>query len=311
MKAVDSSIKIIGPETAWYDTAIINNLTVCDGSADGITKFDITGTDGSGRYYVDIISFHIYPFNGTQTRSDVIAKLTGSGGFQANVAALKARLAACNSLHGRTGGNALQMAVTEANINYKQPTQIINGQTVENDGASGLGAKSFIGGQFWAELMGIALQQGVDFVTFWSVIEGNGLSYISSDRTKKWPTYYHFQMMAQNFRGSSVTATKNPTNVNVKTFAAEDVDQIAVMIMNQDTASSFNYTVRLDMGTVSGVNPLKINVDAGVAAEYNGTLATESSIVLIFNASGVIQKKIEYKLHGHADSNLPPVTTTY
>ena len=81
--------------------------------------------------------------------------------------------------------------------------------------------------------------------------------------------------------------------------------------MNQDQTSSFNYTVRLDTGTVSGANPLKINVDAGVAAEYSDTLATESSVVLIFDTSGALRKKIEYKLHGHADSNLPPATTTY
>ena len=300
MKAADPTIKIIGPETAWYDGNILNNLTVCDGSADGVSKFDVTGTDGNGHTYVDILSFHFYPFNGTQTRPDVISKLMATGGFKDNLVALKARLDACNSHHGRTGDNALEMAVTEANVNYSQPS---------GDGVSGVGAMSFLGGQFWAELMGIAMQQGVDFVTFWSVIEGNGLSYISSDGTTKRPTYYHFQMVAQNFRGSSVAATDN--QANVKTFATADVDQIAVLIMNQDQSSSFNYTVRLDTGTVSGANPLKINVDAGVAAEYSDTLATESSVVLIFDTSGALRKKIEYKLHGHADSNLPPATTTY
>ena len=51
--------------------------------------------------------------------------------------------------------------------------------------------------------------------------------------------------------------------------------------------------------------------DAGVAVEYNGTISTESSIVLIFNTSGVIKKKIEYKRSSHADSNLPPTVTNY
>jgi hypothetical protein len=56
---------------------------------------------------------------------------------------------------------------------------------------------------------------------------------------------------------------------------------------------------------------LKIQVDAGVAAQYDGTVATESSLILIFNTSGVLQKTIEYKLHGQADSNLAPVPTIY
>ncbi|HEV7517165.1 MAG TPA: fibronectin type III domain-containing protein, partial [Thermoanaerobaculia bacterium] len=295
MKAVDPSIKIIGPETAWYDGTIINGLTSCDGGAD-----DITGTDANGNYYVDILSFHIYPFSGAQTRSQVISKLMESGGFNDDLGTLQSRLAACNSYHGRTGGNVLQMAVTEANVDYQNPS---------GDSVTGLGAKSFVGGQFWAELMGIAMQRGVDLVTFWSTIEGSELGYLSGDGTTLRPSYYHFQMMAQNFRGNSVTATDNQTNV--KTFSAEDVDQIVVMLMNQDQSSSFNYTVRLDTGTVSGTNPLKINVDAAVAAEYSGTISTESSIVLIFNASGVIKKQIEYKLYGNANSNLPPTVTNY
>jgi hypothetical protein len=293
MKAVDPTIKIIAPETTWYDTSILDGLTSCDGSND-----DITGADPNGRYYVDILSFHLYNgFGGSQTRSQVISTLKSTGGFDDDLADLNGRLEDC---HGRTGEDALQVAITEANVNYQNPS---------GDSLTGVGAKSFLGGQYWAEVMGIAMQRGVAFVTFWSTIEGNELGYLSGDGTTKRPSYYHFQMMAQNFRGSSVTATDNQTNV--KAFGAQDSDQIVVMIMNQDQSSSFNYTVRLDTGTVSGTNPLKINVDAGVAVEYSGTLATESSLLLVFDASGTIKKKIEYKLYGHADSNLPPAVTTY
>ena len=296
MKEVDPTIKIIGPEITWYDEDFIDDLTSCNGGAD-----DITGMDGNGNYYVDIISFHAYHgFGGSQSRADVISKLMSSGSFNDDLATLKSRLATCNSYHGRTGDNVLQMAVTEANVNHQNPS---------GDSLTGVGAKSFIGGQFWAEMMGIAMQQGVDFITFWSTIEGDELGFISGDGTILRPSYYHFQMMAQNFRGNSVTATDNQSNV--KTFGAQDVDQIAVMIMNQDQSSSFNYTVRLNTGSVSGTHPLKINIDAGVAVEYNETISTESSIVLIFDTSGAIKKKIEYKLNGHANSSLPPTVTNY
>ncbi|HEX6904656.1 MAG TPA: fibronectin type III domain-containing protein [Thermoanaerobaculia bacterium] len=294
MKAVDPSIKIIGPETTWYDTSLIYDLTRCDNSAD-----DITGADGNGNYYVDIISFHLYNgFSGTQTRSQVITKLMSAGGLNDDLIDLKDRLDGCN---GRTGEDALQIAITEANVNYQNPS---------GDSLTGVGAKSFLGGQFWAEILGIAMQHGVAFVNFWSAIEGNELGYISGDGTIKRPAYEHFKMVAQNFRGDWVAAADN-NQANVKTFAAKDTDQIAVMIMNQDQSSSFNYTVRLNTGAVSGVNPLKINVDAGVAVEYSGTIATESSIVLVFDAAGNIKKKIEYKLNGHASSGLPPSVTNY
>ncbi|HEU4886313.1 MAG TPA: hypothetical protein VFV49_00395, partial [Thermoanaerobaculia bacterium] len=94
-------------------------------------------------------------------------------------------------------------------------------------------------------------------------------------------------------------------------FAAKDVDQVAVMILNQDQSTSFNYTVRLNTGTVSGSAALKINVDAGLAVESSGTIASESTVVLIFNASGTLIRKIEYKLYGHANANLPPAVTNY
>jgi hypothetical protein len=47
MKAVDPAIKIIGPETAWYDQTIIEGLTTYGGAN------DVTGTDANGRYYID------------------------------------------------------------------------------------------------------------------------------------------------------------------------------------------------------------------------------------------------------------------
>jgi hypothetical protein len=292
MKAVDPTIKIIGPETAWYDEAIINGLTSCNGGAD-----DITGTDGNGRYYVDIISFHIYPFSGSQTRSQVIASLMAANGFNDDLTALQARLDTCDLYHNRQGEDALKIAVTEANVDYNNPA---------GDSVTGLGAKSFLGGQYWAELMGIAMQKGVDFVTFWSTIEGNELGYISGDGATLRPSYYHFQMVSQNFRGSSVTTTDN--QANVKAFAAADVDQIAVLIMNQDQSSSFNYRVRLNNSGVSGLEAVKINVDAGVAVESTGTIATESSLVLIFDSSGTLKKKIEYKLSDAVNSGAPAVT---
>jgi hypothetical protein len=299
MKAVDPTIKILGPETTWYNPTIMNGLTTPGGPD------DITGKDANGRYYVDILTFHHYNgFDGTQGRQAVIDSLTQTGGFNDNVTALKSRIVNCNSYHGRTGTDALKIAITEANVNYWNTT---------GDGVSGNGAKSFLGGQWWAEMLGISMKQGIDFVTFWSTIEGsatygNELGFISGDGTTKRPTYYHFQMLAQNFRGNVANATDNQTLV--KAFAAKDTDQTAVIILNQELSTSFNYTVRLNTAPASGVNPLKINVDAGLAMESNGTIAAQSTILLVFDATGVLKKKIEYTV-GNATSNAAPTVTLY
>ncbi|HEY0030525.1 MAG TPA: hypothetical protein VGC65_07195, partial [Bacteroidia bacterium] len=187
MKNVDPSILIVGPETASFKKTILDGLTN-PGGAD-----DITGKDAAGRYYVDVISFHTYPMqDGLSTRSQAIVKLTASGSFQDDLTYLNTRIANCNSAHNRTGSAALKTAVTETNVNYtNSPTDDLNG----------VGANSFFGGQFVAEIYGIGLKKGVDFINLWSVIEGgssieDNCGYIDSPTGNKKPLYYHFQMMA-------------------------------------------------------------------------------------------------------------------
>ncbi|HEV7919800.1 MAG TPA: fibronectin type III domain-containing protein [Thermoanaerobaculia bacterium] len=283
MKAVDPSIRILGPETAWYDTAILNSL-VC--GAD-----DITGAIGTNTYsYVDVISFHTYPFpdkdgNGTKywpTRGAVITELDT---FKANLVSLADRVSQCNAAKNRTGDNALKIAVTEANINYDNPS---------DDNLDGVGATSFLGGQFWAEMMGVAMLQGVDIFTFWSVIEGNDVTsdkgYLCRDGVTIHPSYDHFKLMATHFRGNALQTID--TQPNVKTFAAKDTDQIAVMILNEDGAATFPYDVRLDSAPVSGAATLKINVPAGLGIESAGTIGPQSTVLLLFDANGTRMQTI-------------------
>lgn len=298
MKNVDPSILIIGPECAWYNQSIINGLTTPNGPD------DITGKDANGRYYLDIISFHTYPFNGTQTRAQVISKLTSAGSLQDNLALLNTRVASCNSTHNRTGATALKTAITEANVNWQNST---------SDNLSGTGANSFLGGQFIAEMMGIGMKRGLDFINIWSVVEGNSIvnniGYIDPSTGNKKPSYHHFKLMAENFKGTVATCTTNQSNV--KSFGSQDAQQISVIIMNEDISINHNYTVRLNTAAIAGTSSLKINVNAGLPAEFTGTLSNQSTILLIFNSQGSIVKKYEYSLQGHAFANLPPTLTEF
>jgi hypothetical protein len=299
MKSADASIKIIGPECAWFNQGILTGLTTANGPD------DITGKDEAGRYYLDVISFHTYPFNGTQTRDQVISKLVASGSFQDNLILLSTRVSACNTAHGRTGAAALKTAVTEANIDYQNPA---------GDNLQGVGANSFLGGQFIAEMMGIGMKNGLDFMNLWSVVEGNGTStnigYIDPATGNKKPAYYHFKLMAENFKGEVATCTTNqPTTV--KSFGSKNGQQVSVLILNENLTGTYNYTVRLNTEPVSGANPLKINVNAGIAAEYAGSITNQASILLVFNAQGAIIKKYEYSLAGNAMANLAPTLTQF
>jgi len=293
MKAVDPTILTIGPECAWFNQPIINGLTTPNGPD------DITGKDLAGRYYLDIISFHCYPFNGSQTRAQVISKLLSPGMLQDNLIYLNTRVNNCNVAHNRTGNSALKTAVTEANINW------------QNDGGDnlyGVGVNSFIGGQFIAEMLGVGMKHGLDFINIWSVVEGNNtalnIGYIDPTSGNKKPAYYHFKMLAENFSGAYANGTSNQPNV--KSLGSKSAQNISVMIMNQELGANYNFTLRLNTGAVSGNNPLKININANTPVEYNDVITNQTSILLTFNLQGVLVKKCIYSLAGHAAFNLPP-----
>jgi hypothetical protein len=296
MKLVDPTILIVGPELAWYDSRILNDLTNPGSS-------NITGLDANGHYFLDILTFHTYPFNGTQTRSDVITKLMAVNGFNDNLIDINKHIGIANSYHNRLAPYALRAAVTEANIDY------INSPT---DDLYGVGANSFIGGQFWAELLAIGMKNHLEFVNLWSVSEGGDnagdIGFIDKSSNKK-PTYYHFKMMAENFRGVYCSGTDNVSNV--KAFGSKIDNQIVVMIMNQDQATNFKYTVRLNTGTIIAPNALDINIDANVSKEFTDNIENQSTTLLIFDGLGNIVKKEEYKLSAQAVAHLPPSIILY
>lgn len=298
MKNVDPTIQIIGPECAWFNRGIIDGLTDPGGPD------DITGKDAAGRYYIDVISFHTYPFNGSQTRADVISKLKSTGSFNDNLVYLNGRISSCNTTHARTGTAKLKTGVTEANINW---------QNSSTDNLNGLGANSFIGAQFVAEMFGIAMKNEVEFINIWSVVEGNNtalnIGYIDPTTGNKKPLYHHFKMLAENFNGTYADGTTN--QANVKAFGSKNSQVIQVMLMNQDLTNNYNYSVRLDNSTVTGSQPLKVNINAGLAIQYDETIPAQSTLLLTFNSAGVLIKKTEYSLTNHAAANLAPTVTQY
>ncbi|MBA3665574.1 MAG: T9SS type A sorting domain-containing protein [Bacteroidetes bacterium] len=298
MKAVDPSILTIGPECAWFNQGIINGLTDPNGPD------DITGKDAAGHYYLDIVSFHSYAFDGSQTRDQVISKLSSANSLKDNLTYLNSRLATCNTTHGRSGNSILKTAITEANVGYKNSA---------TDDLNGTGVNSFVGGQFLAELMSVGMKGGVNFMNIWSVVEGNNtqlnIGYIDAVTGNKKPAYYHFKMMAENFKGTFISGTTNLANV--KSFGSNSGQNITVMVMNQDLSNNYHYTVRLNGNAVGGTNPLKINVNAGVAVEYNDIIPAQSTMLLVFNAQGGLVKKIEYSLAQQAVANMPPVVTNF
>lgn len=297
MKDVDSSILITGPDLSYLDPDIMRLLTDPSGPDDITGSFTTIG--GDLVYYLDVINFHTYPFDGYHLTRDLAVEQTADAviaepelGFRPKVQDLKAIARRANRV--RPDANALKTAVTEINVNFVNPP---------SDGAEGVGAMSFLGGQFWAETMGIGLQEGLAFMTFWSVVEGENIGYIKGGGTgTRLPTYYHFQMMAQNFLGDAVAGRARVNGVveaQPKVFASQASDRVAVLILNQGASGPFDYSVRLNNGPVPGGRALKINVDAGIAAGYHSSqpIDTESTVLLVFDGAGNCLTRTVYSLN--------------
>lgn len=301
MKAADPSIKIIGPEIAWFDQAIITNLTN-PGGAD-----DITGVDANGRYYVDIISFHYYPFDSAQTRSDIITKISGSSQLNANLVYLSGRIAAANTAHSRSGSNALKMAITEANVAWRNKS---------NDGVYGVGTHSFIGGQFWTEILCAGMANGVEIINFWSVIEGSSnmydLSYLDRTTAVPKPSYYHFKLTAEHFEGATyyptVAETGNP-NQNLKAFVCKKGSDVKILVLNENTnsttsdASVSSVSVSMTTSAPTGSGTYKFHLAASIPGisfteKTLTSLVNEATYVNTYNSSGTLIQDCYYKLYG-------------
>jgi hypothetical protein len=296
MKQKDPSILIVGPECAFYDSRYYPALVG--------GPLDITGKDPYGHYYVDVITFHSYAFNGTQTRAQVISS---PNSFANNVNNLLNLIAAANTKNSRTGNAKLQWALTEMNVDYNNPAD----NTVQ-----GVGVHSFLNGQYWLAIMNIAMQKGALTVQPWSIHEGGSrtvtdLGYIDGNGTTKpfkgRSSYHHLKLLSENVKGNYLSATDNDDLVTV--FGSVFHDTTSVVILNQRSTQNFDFNLRLSTDPNTGTEPLKINLAANINAAYVDRIDAQSTMVLRFDKQGNLLKKIVYSV-SHAANEIPPTYLT-
>ncbi|MFN0202595.1 MAG: T9SS type A sorting domain-containing protein [Bacteroidia bacterium] len=295
IKAIDANVKIIAGELAWYDYTWVNSLFDTSNPSN-----DITGVDAvSGRNYVDYFSFHYYPFNGSQTRVQVTNAITG---LQASLTHLAGKLTTANAFHpNRT--TPLQWAMTEVNIDWQNPV---------GDNVSGVGANSFLAGQFWAEIAATVIKNNGKFINYWSVVEGGDASvtnigFLSHTTGKKKPIYHHFSLMANYLQGQYYPATSNQSLVRV--FATKDASLgWAILLLNYDEVNDFPVSVQLSNNPTSPNNTLNVNVNGGINKTITETLPKNSSLLLFLSPNGHYLSKISYQLSDAQLENAPLYT---
>ncbi len=257
MKAVDPSIKVYAPDECEYFDELYNALL--GGSS------DITGKDANGRYYIDGISWHRYAET-SSLASDMISRIQKT----------RQRVDYANTLHGRTGADALGFGIGEFNSN-----------------AGGGGPCTFANGQAAARTYGALMKYNGTYASLWSFKEGGSscsgtdFGFLNGDNSPR-PSYYHMQLISQNFAGTYADGKSNIGNLYA--FGAFDSSKIVVMLINQGGAQTCN--VRLNNDAVSG--SCQVNIGASTAVTSSQAIGASTSMVLVFSRQGQLTKRITY-----------------
>ena len=213
MKAVDPSIKLIGPEISNF-TGIPNQSFHAQDihGKDWMTEFLKANGD-----LVDVVSFHRYPFplveySLVQATPDQLRQ--DAPKWSQAVQELK------RSIHDITGRD-IPIAVTEAN---SASTNGIQGEATPD---------SLFNALWWADVLGRLEDEDVRMVNYWTMTtassesqSGLGLIAISGVR----PTYYVYQMYS-HFGSERVYAASGVQDVSV--YAAKQADgTLTLLVIN-------------------------------------------------------------------------------
>jgi hypothetical protein len=302
MKEVDPTITIFVPDDAGYKSD--GYVRLCGGD------LDITGEKIGNTFLIDGFSWHLYAFWYDYARRHVMDRVDLT--YRPIAQHLKRLMAAADAKHGRTGDQKLKWGIGEFNINvdvdvYSDPEKY---QTVE-----GVGHTSFLSGQFYAELYGMCMEEEATYATTWNIHEKgdryhNDFGYLDGPMANPRPrsNYWHMQMLAQNFSGEYCDGTSN--QAWVKVFGSRDDDKISVIIINMYDNRNFNLELRLDQNEIDDIIPLRLNVDAGVDASHEDVIMHQTTILLSFDKTGKLIKRMQYGID-QAVNWQPPIVKTF
>jgi hypothetical protein len=304
MRAVDPSIQILfGDECYWkpdyYDPLI--------GGANDVTGDTLIGSGADARRvrFIDGITFHTYPLPGATretpyTRNDVVHGAIPNVREQFRRCVKRAAFA--DSLHHREGAGALSISLTEFNVTYWNSS---------DNSPAGVGVRSFVAGQFVAEVFGMGMESGALTVAPWSMLESGGDGrdgdlglFDGAGAIVPRPAYHHIKMIADNMSGSFIASAVDGMDL-VHSYSTQDKDQAAVLILNENETKGFRIAVRFSLDGPVPPGSSGVRIDAGWNGEVSDTVAPQSTLLLKARKPGAVLVRTSYSL-AMAQKYAPP-----
>jgi hypothetical protein len=205
MRAVDPSIQLIGPDLSWkYQTPDNDWLTPI--------------LQGCGEHF-DIISVHRYRLEPGDT---TIARVKADAAlFRSEIGALRAKL--------QSAGLADRpLAITETNVTWTTEGSAL-------DASPG----TLAAGLWLADAYGVAIEQGLWTLGYWSGVEGHPLGLLSEQRDKR-ATYHTLDLLAQHLGlapgdpegARALLATSDAPDIHAYATRGGNDDRTFVLIVN-------------------------------------------------------------------------------
>ncbi|HEX2952931.1 MAG TPA: glycoside hydrolase family 44 protein [Bacillota bacterium] len=198
MKAVDPTIKVMGPELSW-------KYQIGNGSNDWFTPFMEQCHDD-----VDIVTFHRYPF--APQNSTITNAMSDAPNMRSLIRTLR-------TVVDTYAGTSKPLAITEANITY-------DGDPAKSTQSAS--PNTYYASLWVADSMGVALEEKLWTNAYWSMAEGWTISFLDSNKQPK-PIYYGLYMYTNYFGTSLVRPTSVPTGLSV--YASRDTGNSKTILM--------------------------------------------------------------------------------
>ncbi len=239
MKAVDPSIRLMGPETSQYTPRTWDNPHDTAGK-DWLVDFLRANGD-----LVDIASIHRYPFGLTDPSPQELLRSTSE--WDAIIPLLRQQIREAT-------GRDLPIAVTEVNSNWSNR----QGNPATPD--------TYLNALWWADVLGRLIAQRVDLVAHFALADAGGLGMLDVQAPR--PTYYVFSLYRE-FGSELVYGSSDEPGVSIYASRRED-GALAVMLVNLG-AEEVTKPLRIEGFTPSGSAEVWL-LDAAHNAEPTGTL---------------------------------------
>jgi hypothetical protein len=221
MKAADPTIRIVGPELSWKYSS----------GNDWLSPF----LRGCGDL-VDVVTIHLYPFSSTQDTAEAV--LSNAPSFRATIRNVR-------QLMVNSGYGGKPFGITESHVTWDDDPA-----KPQLSGAPG----SIAAGLWIADVLGVAMEEDLWTLAFWSLSEAWTISFIDG-RTPK-PEYYALMTVRQHFRSAIGSVTGAPEGVSA--YAGRNDNSTPVLFVNK-TSKQQNFTVAI-VGAPTAITDVSIAI---------------------------------------------------